>query len=138
MSSIADGPDLSSTTALVIDDHPDSVHLLFAVLEPFGARVLAARSVQEAKDMLTAVTPDVVIADLALPGEDGIEFIRWLRSRAPAEGGTIPAIAVTFFYDRFGVREARDAGYNLFFPKPIDPMEIVHAVAALVTQRGSS
>ena len=132
MSSSPDRLHLAGTTALVIDDHPESVHLLAAVLEPFGVRVLAAQSTEAAKDMLTAVTPDIVISDLALPGGDGIEFIRWLRTREPEAGGSIPAIAVTFFYDQFDAGEAREAGYDMFVRKPIDPMEIVHAVAALL------
>jgi DNA-binding NarL/FixJ family response regulator len=48
---------------------------------------------------LTTLTPDVVISDSTLPGEDRIKFIQWLRSSA-VEGGTV-AIVVTFSYDRY-------------------------------------
>jgi CheY-like chemotaxis protein len=131
MASTAERPDVSGITALVIDDHIDSVQLLVAALEPFGVRVIASYSVQEAQQTMSAITPDIVICDLHLPGESGIDFIRWLRSRPREGGGRIPAIAVTFFYERFGVRETREAGFDMFVRKPLDPMEIVHAVAVL-------
>jgi len=131
MPSTADRPDVAGITALVIDDHIDSVQLLVAALEPFGVHVIASYSVQEARQIMSAITPDIVICDLHLPGETGIDFIRWLRSRPLESGRGIPAIAVTSFYERFGVRETRDAGFDMFLRKPLDPMEIVHAVAVL-------
>jgi CheY-like chemotaxis protein len=76
-----------------------------ACLQPFGARVVSAGSASQAKQMIAGNIPDVVICDLALPDHDGLEFIRWLRTRRPEHGGIVPAIAVTFSYERFGVRE---------------------------------
>jgi CheY-like chemotaxis protein len=76
-----------------------------ACLQPFGARVVSAGSASQAKQMISGNIPDVVICDLALPDHDGLEFIRWLRTRRPEHGGIVPAIAVTFSYERFGVRE---------------------------------
>jgi CheY-like chemotaxis protein len=130
-----DRADLSRIIALVIDYDLASIQLLQACLQPFGARVLSARSASEAKQVIDSVIPDVVICDLVLPDQNGLEFIRWLRARTAEEGGTTSAIAVTFFHERFGVRETRAAGFDMFVRKPIDPMEIVHAVTLLVTRR---
>jgi DNA-binding NarL/FixJ family response regulator len=47
----------------------------------------------------------------------------------------VPAIAVIFFVERFGVREARAAGFDMFLKKPIDPTDIVHTVATLANRR---
>jgi len=128
-------PDLSQITALVVDNDPASVHLLEACLQPFGARVVSAGSASQAQRMIAGIIPEVVICDLALPDHDGLEFIRWLRARPPEDGGTIPAIAVTFFYERFGVHETRAAGFDMYVRKPIDPMAIVQAVSLLVRRR---
>ena len=128
-------PDLSRITALVVDHDQASIHLLEACLQPFGARVVSARSASQAKQMIDSVIPDVLICDLALPDHDGLEFMRWLRARSAEQGGSIPAIAVTFFYERFGVRETHAAGFDMFVRKPIDPMAIVQAVSLLVTRR---
>ena len=128
-------PDLSHITALVVDSDPASVHLLEACLQPFGARVVSAGSASQAKQMIASNIFEVLICDLALPDHDGLEFIRWLRARRPEHGGIIPAIAVTFLYERFGVRETRAAGFDVYVRKPIDPMTIVQAVSLLVARR---
>jgi len=120
----------------VVDDHRDSVHLLIAALEPFGAAVIAAGSAPEARELLRATDVDVVVCDLELPGENGLEFIRWVRSRSST--GDVPAIAVTFFPERFGVREARAAGFDVYLRKPIDPTDIVGVVATLMKRRRPS
>lgn len=137
MSPTASRPDLSGITVLVIDDHPESIQLLIAALEPFGPRLVTARSAHQAKGVLTALVPDILICDLALPDGDGLDLIRWLRASALAYGRTVPAIAVTAFYERFGVRDAVAAGFNMFLRKPIDPMDIVHAVAVLARRQPS-
>ena len=131
-----DRPVLSDITALVVDDHRDSVHLLIAALEPFGAAVIAAGSAPEARELLRATDVDVVVCDLELPGENGLEFIRWVRSRSST--GDVPAIAMTFFPERFGVREARAAGFDVYLRKPIDPTDIVGVVATLMKRRRAS
>jgi CheY-like chemotaxis protein len=128
-------PDFSGVTALVIDDDEASIHLLQACLEPFGARVVGAGSVAAAKRLIERETPNIVICDLVLSNETGLDFIHWLRARSAERGGKTPAIAVTFFYERFGVREARDAGFDMFVRKPIDPIDIVHALSVFVAQR---
>ena len=134
--STVERPVLSGVSALVVDDHHDSVQLLVAALEPFGASVIAAGSAPEARELLRATDVDVIVCDLELPGENGLEFIRWVRSRSSR--GDVPAIAVTFFLERFGVREARAAGFDVYLRKPIDPTDIVSVVATLMKRRQSS
>ena len=126
-------PVLAGVSALVVDDHHDSVQLLVEALEPFGVLVLAAPSAPEARELLNAIDVDIILCDLGLPGESGLEFIRWMRARSPRHD--VPAIAVTFFPERFGVREARTAGFDVFLRKPIDPTDIVHVVAGLVNRQ---
>ncbi|PYN45096.1 MAG: hypothetical protein DME00_23305 [Candidatus Rokuibacteriota bacterium] len=132
MSSV-DRPVLSGVKALVVDDHHDSVQLLAAALEPYGVAVITAGSVAEARQILGAGEVDIIVSDLGLPGENGLELIRWVRSQP--SGRDVPAIAVTFFSERFGVREARAAGFDVYLRKPIDPTDIVHVVATLVNRR---
>ena len=125
-------PILSGVKALVVDDHRDSVVLLAAALEPFGVGVVSAASAAEARQLLTRAEVDVIVCDLGLPGENVLEFIRSVR--ALPTGCDVPAIAVTFFSERFGVREARAAGFDVYLRKPIDPTDIVHVVATLVNR----
>ena len=125
-------PDLSHVTALVIDRDVASIKLLEACLVPFGAAVMPARSAAEGKHLVEACVPDILICDLVLPPDSGLGLVRSLRARPPERGGTIPTIAVTSAYERFSIRETRAAGFDMFVRKPIDPMDIVHAVSILV------
>ena len=132
MSSV-EHPVLSGIKALVVDDHRDSVQLLAAALGPYGVGVITAGSAPEARRILSAGTADIIVCDLGLPGENGLELSRWVRAQPSSRDG--PAIAVTFFSERFGVREARAAGFDVYLRKPIDPTDIVHVVATLVSRR---
>lgn len=122
---------LTGTTALVIEERAESVQFLRAVLEPFGLRLITAHSAEEAKSVLGTITPDIIIADPLLPGGNGLAFIQWLRSRKGWGNANIPAIAVTSLPDDLGREDAEAAGFAGFFRRPLDPMELVVAVALL-------
>ncbi len=128
-----------SIAVLVLEDHGESLALLHAVLEPAGIRVIAARSAEEGKRLilLSGVRPDVLLADLVLPGEDGLAFIRWLRAEAPVECRRVPAIAMTAFYERYGTREVREAGFDMYVQKPLDPDQIPFTIGLLVAKKAS-
>jgi CheY-like chemotaxis protein len=128
-----------SITVLVLEDHGESLALLHAVLEPAGIQVISARSTEEAKRLMLhqSVRPDVILADLVLPGEDGLAFIRWLRAEGPAESRRVPAIAMTAFYERYGTREVREAGFDMYVQKPLDPDQIPFTVGLLVAKKAS-
>jgi len=69
--STVERPVLSGVTILVVDDHHDSVQLLIAALEPFGALVLAAGSAPEARELLSATDVDIIVCDLGCPARTG-------------------------------------------------------------------
>jgi two-component system, chemotaxis family, CheB/CheR fusion protein len=125
-----------SIAVLVLEDHGESLALLHAVLEPAGIRVIASRSTEEAKRLmlLGGVRPDVILCDLVLPGDDGLAFIRWLRAEGPEESRRTPAIAMTAFYERYGTREVRDAGFDVYVQKPLDPDQIPFTIGLLVAR----
>ena len=127
---------LTGTTALIIDERAEPLQFLRSVLEPFGLRLITAHSSDQAKSVLGTITPDIIIADPLLPGEGGLPFIRWLRSRKGVGDANIPAIAVTSPPDKFGQEDAEAAGFAMFFRRPLDPMELVVAVALLTRARG--
>ncbi|HEV8586299.1 MAG TPA: response regulator [Methylomirabilota bacterium] len=128
-----------SIAVLVLEDHGESLALLHAVLEPAGIRVISARSTEEAKRLivLQSMRPDVILSDLVLPGEDGLAFIRWLRAEGPPEIRRVPAIAMTAFYERYGTREVREAGFDMYVQKPLDPDQIPFTIGLLVAKKAS-
>jgi len=88
-------PDLTGLTILVVEDNFDALNLIRAILDTAGAHPLLATHTGQARDFLRTRKAHLILCDLNLPGEDGTHFMQWLRSRTPAEGGEIPAIAIT-------------------------------------------
>jgi adenylate cyclase len=80
-------------TVLVVDDLPQNVRLLDAVLSPRGYRVLTAGSGQEALDLLKKHEPDLVLLDIVMPGLDGYEVCRRIRDE-PATA-FLPVVMIT-------------------------------------------
>jgi PAS domain S-box-containing protein len=129
---------LARVWAVVVDDEADARELVTEVLELSGARVTAFGSAREALDMLrddTGARPDILISDLAMPGEDGISLIRKLREWEQTHGGALPAIALTAFGRAEDRIRALEAGFQTHVAKPAEPAELVVLVRSLI-QKG--
>jgi PAS domain S-box-containing protein len=124
-------PLLPGLKVLVVDDDPEVCDVLRLVLSAQGARVGVARSVAEALDAFSRERPDVIVSDIGMSGADGYALIASIRSRPPEAGGDVPALALTAYASpEDGVR-ARAAGFDAHLVKPVDPMTVTQAVAAL-------
>ena len=119
------------TCILVVDDNPDAVALLSQLLANVGARAETAASADEALDKVRRMRPDVIVSDIGMPNVDGYELMRRVRALPSAEGGRTPAIAVTAYARSDDAARAFAAGFQRHVPKPIDPTEMVFAVANL-------
>jgi signal transduction histidine kinase len=130
------GARLDDLRVLVVDDDGDAVELARAILREAGATVRSCLSVPEALDVLGHWRPDVLVADIEMPGEDGYSLIRKVRTLDPERGGKIPAIALTA-YGRTEDRVATlAAGYSMHVPKPVDPAELTAIIAGLAGRAG--
>ena len=136
---LADGQtkSLEGVWAAVVDDEANARELITSVLEStrgasdgvrFGWR--SARSV----DTRTR-RPDVLVCDLAMPGEDGFSLIRKLREWEKAHDGVLPAIALTAFGRVEDRTRALYAGFQMHIAKPVEPVELVVVVRSLI-ERG--
>ena len=123
--------DLQGVKVLVVDDAEDARDALSMLLGQFGARVTAVGSADEALAILEQVRPDVLLSDIAMPDEDGYSLIRKVRARAPAQGGLVPAAALTAYASPEDRMKALRAGYHDHLPKPVDPAVLVETVASL-------
>jgi signal transduction histidine kinase len=121
-------PSLDGVAVLIVDDEPNAREVIATILSARGARVVAAGSAREALDALASSTPDVIVSDIGMPGEDGYSLMRTIRSRGPEEGGQIPAIALTAYAGARDSLAALAAGYHRHLTKPIVPAELVKAV----------
>ena len=122
---------LNGVRILVVDDDPDSRGFLSALLQKQGATVWVAGSTGEAIDAFTCSRPDVLISDIAMPGQDGYDLIRQVRDLAPHEGGRTPAVALTAYVRAEDAEAALSAGYQRHIRKPVVVAELLDAVAAL-------
>jgi adenylate cyclase len=115
-------------TILAVDDQPQNLRLLDAVLSPRGYQVLTATSGEEALAMLGRTIPDVVLLDVVMPGMDGREVCRRIRDD-PATA-FLPIIMITASGDQEKVTSLR-AGADDFVSKPFDQGELLARVASL-------
>jgi PAS domain S-box-containing protein len=125
---------LDSLTILVVDDEADTRELLKTGLESCGAQVTLAASAAEALEALESSVPDVLISDIGMPGEDGYDLLRHLRSLPPERGGRVPAIALTAYARVEDRLKALRSGYQMHVPKPVDLAELVAVADSLVNR----
>lgn len=121
-------PTLSEIRVLVVEDDVDSRDATQAILELCGARATAVASVAEALSAVHHDVPDVIVADIAMPVEDGFDLIRRLRDGTRP---VIPMLALTAFASRGDESRILAAGYDAYLAKPIDGTELVAVVQRL-------
>lgn len=127
------GPSLAGLRVLAVDDDADARHVVSAVLETYGAEATVVSSAAEALDALGRAEFDVLVADIAMPGQDGYELIDSVRARETG-GRRIPAVALTAFARREDADRALATGYDAHLVKPVEPRRLADAVAALTRQ----
>jgi CheY-like chemotaxis protein len=120
---------------LLIDDNEDTLDAIRVVLEFNGASVVCSQSAEGARLVLATTSLDLVISDLAMPFEDGFDFVRSLRGRSAAEGGRTPAIAFSSSSDPETRLRALDSGYQDCVGKPVDVAFLVRVVARVAEHR---
>jgi PAS domain S-box-containing protein len=123
--------DLHGCRVLIVDDQLDERELLSEVMSHAGAIVETATSAADALARLAAFTPDVLLSDIAMPGQDGHSLMRRIRGM-DSPIGRIPAIAVTAHARAEDRDRAFAAGFQDYVAKPIDISRLVERVARLV------
>jgi PAS domain S-box-containing protein len=129
---------LRGVRVLIVDDDADARALVTELLAEHGALVERASSAQEAFEAFRRFQPDLVVSDIGMPDEDGFSLIRRIRALPEAEGGKVPAIALTAFArDSDGVK-ARESGYTAHLGKPVEPDQLVSTIAKHVEKPASA
>jgi signal transduction histidine kinase/ActR/RegA family two-component response regulator len=124
-------PDLDRTRVLVIDDDRRVREALSLLLHRAGADVETADSAEAGRVRIGLRTPEAVVCDIAMPGEDGYSFIRELR----ASGSDVAAIALTAHATASDVERALAAGFDRHLAKPIDFESLVVSLDELIVAR---
>jgi two-component system CheB/CheR fusion protein len=132
---VSDRQALEGVRLLVVEDDADSREMLVMIFERSGALVAAAASAGEAMEAVRRATPDLLVCDIGLPGEDGYELIRRVRALEAEQGGRIPALALTAYAGPVHREKALAAGFDKQVSKPVVPAELVAQVALLAGPR---
>jgi signal transduction histidine kinase/ActR/RegA family two-component response regulator len=121
---------LDDVRVLVVDDEADARDLFAAILRAAGAAVTTAASAGEARELMTAQPPQVLLSDIEMPGEDGYELVK--QARAGKRPRPMIAIAVTAYARDVDRRRALDAGFDWHLSKPVEPDDLVAVIASLL------
>jgi two-component system cell cycle response regulator len=119
---------------LVVDDVPTNRELIYQTLTPSGYDVRLAETVPEAMTQLRELTPDLILSDLHMPGEDGFDFIR--RVKADARLAALPFVFISSSVWGEKDREAALAlGITRFLLRPIEPHVLIDEITRCLPAR---
>jgi CheY-like chemotaxis protein len=131
---VSSGPpqvSLEHLRVLIVDDELDARELVTVMLERCGAIMKAAESSREALEIIESWKPDVLIADIGMPVEDGYGLIKRVRALPKERGGHTPALALTAYARTEDRIRALSEGYQVHLSKPVDRAELAAVVARL-------
>jgi CheY-like chemotaxis protein len=117
---------------LVVEDEFDSIQMVSKILQHYGAEVHIAHNGFECLDILETLQPTLVIMDLALPEMDGWETLK--RLRAQPRTAALRVVAITAYHSVSVHEDALKAGFNGYFPKPLDTGSIVTELSHIINQ----
>jgi len=117
---------------LVVDDDASTREVVAATLERAGAHVDVASSAAEGLSALHMRLPDLLIADLAMPAEDGLSLIRRVRQISD-RAKDLPSIALSAYADQQSADAALEAGFTAFLQKPARAESLLTLVSSLLS-----
>jgi CheY-like chemotaxis protein len=117
---------LEGLKVLVVDDDFLTLEFLEFLFADERASMKKASSVAQALEILGSWSPDIVISDIGLPGEDGLSFIGKLKSQEKTKH--IPVLALTGYSSGVDRARLQNAGYKRVLIKPVEPEALLSAV----------
>lgn len=117
---------------LYIEDHPDNMMLIRRIFRPDNYNLLEAKTGLQGLTIAENQELDLILLDINLPDIDGYEIARRLRSSAKTALRYMPIIAVTANALKGDSQKALDAGCTMYVSKPINIIELLETVNAMV------
>ena len=108
--------------AIIVEDHPDLMEILSLQLETLGFSVISANNGMEGVEKAITEKPDLILMDIMMPGMDGREATRRIRSNP--ETKDIPILAATVLFRESDLRSCIEAGCNDYIVKPFSHQEL--------------
>ncbi|MHC5742335.1 MAG: ATP-binding protein [Nostoc sp.] len=128
---------LAGIQILVVDDDDDTRDFHTFVLEQAGAMVTAVTSAKEALQVLAESEPDMLLSDIGMPEIDGYMLMRQIKALQANQAKQIPAIALTAYAGEINQQQALESGFQKHLSKPVEPDELVKAIATLIGRSGN-
>jgi two-component system CheB/CheR fusion protein len=125
---------LQGLSILVVDDDQSASAAVQEILRHAGAEVSVVASAEEARRALAEVRPQLIVCDIAMPGENGYSFIRNLRQFDTASGLQVPAIALTALAGDEDRRRSIAAGFQEHLSKPVDIDRLLQTISEVAAQ----
>ena len=130
---------LRGLEVLVVEDEPTAREATARLLEQSGAQVRTVSSAEHARKTFQTRRPDVIVADVGMPDEDGYMLIKSLRGIEEQQAlSRVPAVAVTAFARSEDRERALATGFDEHLPKPVDPDRLVRVLVELTRPRKES
>src|SRR5271165_1948066 len=118
---------------LVVDDDREIRDLLARFLEKHRMRVTVARDAREARRVWTAGHYHIVVLDLMLPGESGLDLARWMRGQSD-----VPIVMLTAMGEETDRIIGLELGADDYVPKPFNPRELLARIRAVLRRAGEN
>ncbi|MFW9262339.1 ATP-binding protein [Nostoc sp. CALU 546] len=128
---------LAGIQILVVDDDDDTRDFHTFLLEQAGAKVTAVASAKEALQVLAESEPDFLLSDIGMPETDGYMLMRQVKALQSKQAKQIPAIALTAYAGEINQQQALESGFKKHLSKPVEPEELVKAIATLIGRSGN-
>ncbi|WP_345817641.1 ATP-binding protein (plasmid) [Paraburkholderia sp. PREW-6R] len=120
---------LRGRSVLVVEDEPDSLEAMQELLASLGMYVITADCASKARQLLAGRSVDVIFSDINMPGEDGIQFVRWLRAR----NILTPVFATTALATEKHMNQATEAGFTGYLTKPLGRNRVIAVLLDLMS-----
>ena len=127
-----EGAALHGVSVLIVDDDLEFLEVAAVMLRQAGADVRTASSTYSAYEVLKSWKPSVVLTDLAMPAQDGFMLLGAMRAMFSQH---IPVIAVTAHATSENRARVAQSGFDLCLAKPVDPLELIDAIARMLQRR---
>jgi CheY-like chemotaxis protein len=121
---------LAHWNVLVVEDEMDSMELVQGLLEYHGIRCIPTPTAEEALTVLETEMPTLILVDLNLPGLDGWGLLRHIQQNAQLD--RVPRVAVTAYHTTEVANQAIEAGFDAYFPKPLEATSFVRELIGIV------
>ena len=115
---------------LVVEDHPDLLDILTLKMEAMGFAVISANNGKQGVAKAIEEKPNLILMDILMPGMDGREATRIIRSKKKTKN--IPILATTCLFRESDLNECIEAGCNDYIVKPFAPSELASRIEQLL------